>query len=85
MKDKYEKSVTLRCVTCGDTELEYSEDKTIIVCNRCGKEYPGGYDELVALNQPEIDREVEKLEKEALKYADVELEKFMKEMNRKNR
>ena len=41
MKDKYEKSVTLRCVTCGDTELEYNEDKTIIVCNRCGKEYPG--------------------------------------------
>ncbi len=85
MKDKYEKSVTLRCVTCGDTELEYSEDKSTILCKRCGKEYPGGYDELVALNQPEIDREVEKLEKEALKYADVELEKFMKEMNRKNR
>ncbi len=85
MRDKYEKSVTLRCVTCGDTELKYSEDKSTIVCQRCGREYPGGYDELVTLNQPEIDREVEKLEKEALKYADVELEKFMKEMNRKNR
>ena len=30
MKDKYEKSVTLRCVTCSDTELEYSEDKSFI-------------------------------------------------------
>lgn len=85
MKDKYEKSVTLRCVTCGDTELEYNEDKTIIVCKRCGKEYPGGYDELVALNQPEIDREVEKLGKEVLDDAKVAFDKMIKKMNRKNR
>ena len=78
MKDKYEKSVTLRCVTCGDTELEYNEDKTTIVCQRCGKEYPGGYDELVALNQSEIDEELEKLGKEALEDGKVAFDKMIK-------
>lgn len=85
MKDKYEKSVTLRCVTCGDTELEYSEDKSTILCKRCGKEYPGGYDELVALNQHEIDEELEKLGKEVLDDAKVAFDKMIKKMNRKNR
>lgn len=85
MKDNYEKSVTLRCVTCGDTELEYSEDKSTILCKRCGKEYPGGYDELVALNQHEIDEELEKLGKEVMKDGKAYFDKMMKEMNRKNR
>lgn len=85
MKDNYEKSVTLRCVTCGDTELEYSEDKSTILCKRCGKEYHGGYDELVALNQHEIDEELEKLGKEVMKDGKAYFDKMMKEMNRKNR
>lgn len=85
MKDKYEKSVTLRCVTCGDTELEYSEDKSFIVCKRCGSEYLGGYDELVALNQSEIDEELEKLGKEALEDGKVAFDKMIKGTNRKNR
>ncbi len=85
MKDNYSKSVSLRCITCGDTSLEYSEDKTIIICKRCGREYLGGYDELVALNQREIDEELEKLGKEVMKDGKAYFDKMMKEMNRKNR
>lgn len=85
MKDNYSRSVSLRCITCGDTSLEYNEDKTIIVCKRCGREYLGGYDELVALNQPEIDKEVEKLGKEVLDDAKVAFHKMIKDINRKNR
>lgn len=85
MKNDYNKSVTLRCITCGDTSLEYNEDKSFIVCERCGREYLGGYDELVALNQPEIDREVEKLGKEALEDGQVAFDKMIKRANRKNR
>lgn len=85
MKDNYSKSVPLKCITCGDTSLEYNEDKTIIVCNRCGREYLGGYDELVALNQPEIDRELQKLGKEALDDGQVAFDKMIKGINRKNR
>lgn len=78
MKDNYSKSVQLKCITCGDTSLEYNEDKTTIVCQRCGKEYPGGYDELVALNQSEIDEELEKLGKEALEDGKVAFDKMIK-------
>ena len=85
MKDNYGKSVSLKCITCGDTSFEYNEDKTIIVCKRCSREYLGGYDELVSLNQREIDEELEKLGKEALEDGKVAFDKMMKEMNRKNR
>jgi ribosomal protein S27E len=83
MKDNYSKSVTLKCITCGDTSLEYSEDKTSIVCERCGREYHGGYDEVVALNQPEIDREVEKLAKEAIEDGKTDFKKMLKGINKK--
>lgn len=85
MKNNYNKSVTLRCITCGDTSLEYSKDKSFIVCERCGREYLGGYDELETLNQPEIDKELEKLWKEALEDGQVAFDKMIKRANRKNR
>lgn len=85
MKDNYNKSVTLRCITCGDTSLEYNEDKTSIICKRCGREYLGGYDELVALNKPLIDSELEKLGKEAIDNELAAFDKFIKGLNRKNR
>jgi ribosomal protein S27E len=47
MKDSYNKSIQLRCITCGDKDFEFNEEKTWVKCNRCGKEYLGGYDELV--------------------------------------
>lgn len=61
MKNKYSKKVSLKCITCGDTSFDFNEGKTWVKCQKCGREYDGGYDELVILNQGEIDKEVEKL------------------------
>ena len=83
MEDNYEENETLKCITCGDTALEYSEDKTSIICERCGRGYHGGYDEVVELNKPEIEKEKEKLEKEALKDAEVHFKKMINEINKK--
>lgn len=55
MKKNYNKSVRLRCVVCGsDSDFEFNEDKTYIKCVKCNREYFGGYDELVGLNQTQI-------------------------------
>ena len=64
MKDSYNKSIQLRCITCGDVDFEFNDDKTWVKCNRCGKEYNGGYDELVELNQETINQELEKTKEE---------------------
>lgn len=46
----------LRCATCGDTEsFEWNEDKSYIKCNKCGREYFNGYNELVEYNQEAIE------------------------------
>jgi len=67
MKDSYNKNIQLRCISCGDTDFEFNDDKTWIKCNRCGKEYQGGYDELVELNQENINQELEDTKNEITK------------------
>jgi len=67
MKDSYNKSIQLHCITCGDSDFEFNEDKTWIKCNRCGREYLGGYDELFELNQENINRELDETKKEITK------------------
>ncbi|MDO6812080.1 hypothetical protein [Tenacibaculum soleae] len=64
MKENYNKSVKLECITCGDSDFEYNDDKSWIKCNRCEKEYNGEYNELVELNQENISQEIEKTKKE---------------------
>lgn len=64
MKSSYNKKIQLRCISCGDTDFEFKEDKSWIKCNRCGKEYLGGYDELVELNQETINQELKKTQEE---------------------
>jgi len=59
MKDSYKKNVQLRCITCGDKEFEFNEDQSWIKCIRCGREYNGGKDELIELNQENISEELE--------------------------
>ena len=60
MKKDYSKSIQLRCVVCGsDSNFEYNEDKSYIKCTKCNREYLGGYDELVELNQSMIAEELE--------------------------
>lgn len=79
MKDNYNKSIELRCITCGDTDFDLNDDKSWIKCNRCGKEYNGGYDELVELNQENINQELEKTKEEIGK----DLQKEMTDMFKK--
>jgi hypothetical protein len=59
MKKSYDKAIQLRCIVCGSADdFEYNEDKTHIKCMKCNKEYFGGYDELVELNQSLIQEEI---------------------------
>lgn len=52
MKDNYSFNIRLRCVVCGSEDnFECNGDKSYIKCTNCGKEYFGGYDELVECNQ----------------------------------
>lgn len=47
----------LRCDTCGYTDsFEFNEDKSYIKCNKCGREYLGGYEELLKYNQEPIEQ-----------------------------
>jgi len=62
----------LICDTCGsDNCFETNEEKTYVKCEACGREYFGGYDELLELNQTYIREKViiegRKLAEETLK------------------
>ena len=85
MKDSYNKSIQLNCITCGDSDFEYSKDNTWIKCNRCGKEYHGGYDELVELNQEKINQELEKTKIEIGKDLKKEISDMMKKAFKGNK
>jgi hypothetical protein len=78
MKSSYNKSINLKCITCGDTDFTCNEDKSFIKCNRCNKEYSGGYDELVELNQETINTEFEELKSEVENDARKEIEEMLK-------
>lgn len=65
MKKDYNKNIRLRCVVCGsDSDFESNEDKTYIKCTKCNREYLGGYDELVELNQTLFDEQIEATKQE---------------------
>lgn len=64
MKKSYDKQIKLKCITCGDTDFEFNDDKSWIKCNRCNREYSGGYDELVELNQQTINQKIEETKSE---------------------
>lgn len=79
MKKDYSKSIRLRCVVCGsDSDFEYNEDKSFIKCNKCNREYHGGYDELVELNEAIIDEEVEHTKEEITRDVHDELNAILK-------
>lgn len=59
MKDNYQRSIQLRCATCGGEDFNFNEDKSYVKCNLCNREYLGGYDELVEFNQEDINENVE--------------------------
>jgi ribosomal protein L37AE/L43A len=82
MKKNYNFSVQLRCPVCGSTDIEITEDKTYGKCNMCNKEFHGGYDELVELNQANIQDEMDAMKAEvkldAVKYLRESLKKAFK-------
>lgn len=79
MKKNYDFSVSLMCPVCGSTDIELTEDKTYAKCNKCNKEFPGGYDELVELNQAHIQDEIDAKGKEILKDLEKDItERFKK-------
>lgn len=77
MKD-YKKHITLRCETCGDTEFDENEEDKSLTCCRCGKCYPGGYDELVQANTAIIEEEIEKSRTEIADDLDKEIKNMFK-------
>lgn len=77
----YNRDIKLRCVVCGDTEsFKVDDNVQTIICERCGREYPGGKDELIELNQQLIDEEVENVKTEVTKDVQKEFEKMIKSM-----
>ena len=60
MDKNYNKSIKLHCITCGDdSSFECNDNKSYIKCTKCNREYFGGYDELVELNQAYIAQEID--------------------------
>lgn len=74
MKKDYSGRILLRCVVCGsDSDFDSNEDKTYIKCKKCNREYLGGYDELVELNQVHIQDEINKMKDEVIHNAEENL------------
>lgn len=83
MKKDYRRNIQLHCVVCGsESDFECNEDKSYIKCRKCNREYFGGYDELVELNQAHIQDEIDDLKDEvkqdAEKYLHDSLKKALK-------
>ena len=79
LKKDYSRDIKLRCVVCGDTDsFKIDDNDQTIICERCGREYPGGKDELIELNQQMIDEEVEDLKAEVTKDVQKEFNKMFK-------
>ena len=59
-------SEKLRCIVCGsESHFEFNDDKSCIKCTQCNREYLGGYDELLELNQEIIVKVKQQIAKEA--------------------
>lgn len=65
MSEEYSKIIKLRCIICGDdSSFEYNDDKSYIKCKKCNREYFGGYEELVELNNALINKNVNEVQEQ---------------------
>jgi ribosomal protein S27E len=85
MEEKHISDLEIRCITCGDTKFEFKEDYSWIKCVRCGKEYLGGKDELIELNQENIDNAIDENKEEILKEAKKEISEMLKKSFKGNK
>lgn len=68
----------LRCITCAEEDFEFNEDKSYVKCTTCGREYLGGYDELLQYNQDAQDEIMNRMKKDAEEMVRSEFEKAFK-------
>lgn len=47
--------ISCKCPSCGNTKFDTNEDKSFAKCTKCGREFHGGYMELVGLNRAMIE------------------------------
>lgn len=85
MKKNYDLTVQLRCPVCGSTDIDILEDKTYGKCNMCNREFLGGYDELVELNQAHIQDAVNAKKEEMQKDLETEIRNMFKKAFRGNK
>lgn len=86
MEKDYSKDLALRCIVCGsDSHFEFNEDKTFVKCTLCNREYTGGYDELVELNQSLIQEELGMTTEELIKDISAGLTDSLKKAFRGNK
>lgn len=68
----------LRCITCAGEDFKFNEDKSYVKCTTCGREYLGGYDELLQYNQDAQDEVMNRMKKDAEEMVRSEFEKAFK-------
>ena len=86
MKKDYNRSIVLRCVICGSADhFEYNDDKSYVKCTLCNREYLGGEEELIELNEAMIAEEVDCLEKEIMKDAEKDIRDMFKKALKGNK
>lgn len=70
----------LRCATCAGEDFEFNEDKSYIKCTTCGREYFGGYDELIEYNQDVQEEVIRQVKEEVKKVVESEFQKTFKDI-----
>ncbi len=86
MRKSYDRSISLRCVVCGSSEhFEYNDDKTYVKCTLCNREYLGGEDELIEMNEAMIAEEVEAVKKEVAKDIEKDFRNMLKQTFKGNK
>lgn len=68
----------LRCNTCAGEDFEFNEDRTYVKCTRCGREYFGGYDELLEYNQDVKDDVMNEMKEDTEEYIKKSLQDALK-------